>query len=84
MGRNGQEITNARIYVSRHEMRCPGSKKAQNLTVQRSVVDAPYMAEGARAPHTLLTVFVQNLEILADRPELTGKRSGVMAAEQCR
>jgi len=47
MGRNGQEITNARIYVPRHEMRCPGSKKAQNFTVQRVIVDAPYMAEGA-------------------------------------
>ena len=73
MGRNGQEITNARIYVSRHEMRCPGSKKAQNLTVQRSIVDAPYMAEGARAPHTLLTVFVQNLEDIGGQTRIDWK-----------
>jgi len=73
MCRNGQEINNARIYVPRHEMRCPGSKKAQNFTVQRAIVDAPYMAEGARAPHTLLTVFVQNLEDIGGQTRIDWK-----------
>jgi len=81
MCRNGQEITNARIYVPRHEMRCPGSKKAQNFRVQRAIVDAPYMAEGARAPHTLLTVFVQSLEDIGGQTRIDWK---TFRAEQCR